>query len=349
MDVGGFRLARFSMNVHSSLPLVPSLSAPLCALRRSTLPLWMWATFGLWLAGGLSLAHAYQVQTTAKQAGNKVARWYTLPVKVELHLDGAPTVKDGSDLRAIRAALQTWSQPNCNNLTFTTELTNNTSFAGRRKDPQDPLSEFTRDGKSVIRFETNTWEWSKLELARNATYFEPQTGAIKEADLLLNAVDFQWSTDQSVGTLDIQTVVLARAGFMIGLWFSDVPGALLHANTDLRSVQRTLTQDDTNGSCFLYPPGGWTNPPPPAPGETPPQTEPPPSTQEPSTPSEPTTSNDAGEDIGTDGGTPENPTDGTGCQCSHASPPPFWLLASAGLLLLGGGWRRRRRTHHDPA
>lgn len=304
------------------------------------------ATLALSLLGFPLLASAYQVQSTAEQAGNKVARWNTQPITVELHLDGAPDISDGSDLRAIREALQTWTQPSCNNLKFDFQTTNNTSFAGRRTDPNDQQSAFTRDGKTVVRFETKTWEWGKAEVARNATYFDPQTGVIKEADLLFNAVHFKWSTDQSAGTIDIQTVALIRGGFMLGLWYSEVPGALLHSGTDLLRTHRSLSQDDIDGSCFLYPTSGWKDAPPPAPQENPalpePQAGPEPTTppQDSGTTTPDTSTTNPGNDAsstteGTEGGS-------GGCQCSSSSPTPwsFGLLLFAVVAIM---WRFRHR------
>ncbi len=289
-------------------------------------------------------ALGYQVQSTAEQAGNKVARWYNLPVPIELHLDGAPDIKDGSDLRAIREALQSWTQPQCNNLTFAFETTNNTSFAGRRKDPNDPLSEFTRDGKSVIRFETQNWEWSQTEVARNATYFDPQTGAIKEADLLFNAVHFKWSTDQSPGTLDIQTVALIRGGFMLGLWFSEVPGALLHGSTDLRRTHRSLSQDDIDGSCFLYPTSGWNNSPPPAPKENPALPEPTTGPEPPTTQDANTTGSDTSVSVDPDLGAPSDGVEGSGgCQC-HSTNPLSGTTCLFLFMVVACVWRQRRRS-----
>lgn len=295
-----------------------------------------------------SLAQAFQVQTTAVQAGNKVARWNQSPIRVELHLDGAPDIKDGSDLRAIRDAFASWAAPTCNNLAFDFQLTNNTSFAGNRKDPSDPLSEFTRDGKSVVRFETQTWAWSKLELARNANHFDPQTGEMKEADLLFNAVDYKWSTDQSVGTVDIQTVALARIGFMLGLWLSDIPGALLHPSTDLRIAQRSLSQDDIDGSCFLYPTSGWKDVPPPKPGESPSFAEPTPFPSEPLPSAESSSTSDGGNQLPPSDldSTIDNPVGG-GCQCqSHSSFSWLWLACCVlfGLVFA----RRRKRSQQTP-
>lgn len=286
----------------------------------------------------------FQVQSTAEQAGNKVVRWNVSPIRIELHLDGAPAINDGSDLRAIREAFATWAQPTCNNLAFDFQLTNNTSFAGNRQDPSDPLSEFTRDGKSVVRFETKQWEWSKLELARNANHFDPQTGILKEADLLFNAVDFKWSTDQTVGTIDIQTVALARIGMMLGLWFSEVPGALLHPSTDLRLVQRTLSQDDIDGSCFLYPTSGWKDVPPPKPAEVPAVIERPNTSQENTSGGFDSTSSQP--DGGTNNTGPEinqaiEPGISGGCQCqSHSHTSWLWLLFLIGVV--GGSWHRRQ-------
>jgi hypothetical protein len=277
--------------------------------------------------------HAFQVQSTAIQAGNKVVRWAKMPVAINLHISGAPDITDGSDLRAIREAFQTWSEPTCNDLVFSFEITNTTSFAGRKADPTDPLSPYDRDTKSVVRFETQTWEleWSALEMARTATHFDPQTGMIREADLLFNAVHFKWSTNQKSNTLDIKTVAINRIGFMIGLWFSEIPGSMMHHTTDLMRTRHHLGSDDIDGSCFLYPIDGWKDPPPPPPKEPPkPDTYvPPPDTkpQESISDHEPWFPPDSGSHTDLSSTTDTaNSLQGCGCNATSHSYPLFFIL-----------------------
>lgn len=273
---------------------------------------------------------AFQVQQAAPQQGGKVVRWAKQPVPIFLHQDGAPEVSDGSDFRAIQTAFDAWSKPSCNNLTFDIKQTTATDFAGRKKDPSDVASPFMKDGQSVVRFETGTWEFGDSVIAQNATFFDGPTGELQEADVLLNAVNFKWSADQASGTLDITTVMLQSIGKMIGLWFSEIPGAVMHPGFDLRRVNRSLQDDDIKGSCFLYPTSGWTDRPPPAPAEPSQSNEPPPPTPREATNQEAPT---GVVDGGTNGGTPETPntgTPGTGCQASTSLP---WLGAI--LLLLG--------------
>lgn len=302
-----------------------------------------WLGIGMALLSLLLFPHktnAFQVQGTAPQAGNKCVRWAQQPINIEIHQDGAPTIKDGSDIRAIREALKVWSAPSCNNLSFTIALTKETSFAGRKKDPSNPLSPLNRDGKSVIRFETKSWEWSEQELARNAVYFDPQTGKIKESDLLFNAVHWKWSTTQEGGTVDVKTVALARIGFFLGLWFSEVPGSMMYSGTDLMRTRHHLSPDDIAGSCFLYPTTGWKDPPPPKPKENPTAFEPP-VREPPPTAKEKPSGNDPGTALPDGGGqtTPDtkktvdtaSPSDQVsegGCKCDQSTPSPW-----TGLLL----------------
>lgn len=287
-----------------------------------------------------SPAWAFQVQATAPQIGNIAVRWAKQPVTIHLQQDGAPSVTDGSDIRAIKAAFQKWSAPTCNNLQFDFQLIASAPFAGRKTDPDNQFSPPQKDGKSVVMFETKDWEFGDQIVAQNATFFEPQTGKLQETDLLFNAVHFKWSSDEKAGTLDIETVALARIGLMIGLWHSEFPGNVMHPSFDLRSVSRNLGQDDKDGSCWLYPTSGWNNPEPPKP-------------KDPAQPTEPTPPTPDSGNPGTDGGgttNPPNPTPDTGTQpptqnggCSalrHSNQSWGWLALCFGLVVLFG-FRRR--------
>lgn len=279
------------------------------------------------------LAHAFQVQAVAPQVGKIAVRWNQPVIAIHLHKDGAPSVTDGSDLQALRKAFQLWSQPTCNNLQFSFKETTTDVFAGRKKEPQNPLSPAQKDGKSVIRFESKSWEFGDEVIAKNATFFKPQTGELQETDLLFNAVHFKWSANQKENTLDILTVALPRIGQMLGLWYSDVEDSVMHASFNTRIVDQKLRQDDINGSCFLYPTTGWKNPPPPQKGTTQPKPEPPPQVDagtppqpKPDTPGQPQPSDSST-------GTPK-----TGCDTSSTPFTPWSLL-----FMLGVGFLCTRR------
>ncbi len=272
---------------------------------------------------------AFRVQTTSEQTGNHVVRWAISPIPILIHKDGAKDVTDGSDIQAIKEAFLAWAAPKCNNLAFSFATTTITSFAGRPIDPKFVTGPKDRDGKSVIRFESKKWEWSDAILLKKSVVFDPQSGQIKETDLLFNDVHYKWSTDQKPDTIDIKSAIFQQVGFMLGLWYSENSKAIMHESYDYRTQRNKLHADDIKGICFLYPTSGWKDVPPP----------------EPSSAGEPIVEESSNS---TDASWPPPlqktppPSSHQGCQCQHSSYVSIEMLLLI-FLIFPFAMRRRSR------
>lgn len=175
--------------------------------------------------------------------------WQDRTVAITVQQDGSADVADGSDLQAIQAAMVVWSQVPCTDFTY-----ENGGTTTSRDD--------AADGVNLIAFRESSWPGG----ANGAVAFTTRRRDMaaspevwQEADILLNGVDFSWSTDGDVHSFDVQSVVTHELGHALGLDHSALPEATMYFGTR-RGVTyaRTLHADDVTGLCWLYPLGGRT-------------------------------------------------------------------------------------------
>jgi hypothetical protein len=87
-------------------------------------------------------------------------------------------------------------------------------------------------------------------------YYNPDTGSIYDADILLNETLGALTICQGAcgpGEVDIQNVLTHEAGHFFGLGHSDHPDATMAPNATIGQLsKRTLTADDRAGLCAIY-------------------------------------------------------------------------------------------------
>ena len=178
---------------------------------------------------------------------NKPIRWKTLPVKYLIHVSGSDDVSDGSDFKAVKEAFAVWESPSCTALRF--EYAGLSAEKGYDK----------KDGKTVVAWEEQSWPHGKLVLAVSVNHFDPVSGEMSDAEALMNGVDFKWTGTGEAGRADIQRILSQRVGMMVGLWYTDVAGSVMHHMTTKNPFQRmqSLGPDDIAGICTLYPAASW--------------------------------------------------------------------------------------------
>jgi hypothetical protein len=113
------------------------------------------------------------------------------------------------------------------------------------------------DGHTVIGFEERAWPYGSGVTA--LTRVRAHDGVIYEADMLLNAVDFEWQSGpvprESRRLRQLAPTLLHELGHLWGLGHSISPTAAMHES----ELQMQLGPDDREGMCSLY-----TKAPPPA-------------------------------------------------------------------------------------
>jgi hypothetical protein len=113
------------------------------------------------------------------------------------------------------------------------------------------------DGKAKVRVKFRGGSWSGPRYALAGTTVSFHDGVVTAATVEVNTFGFDFSLEPRGWEADLVGVLTHEFGHVLGLGHSRVEGATMMnvsapAWTDQLS---TLTQDDVDGLCSLYPPG----------------------------------------------------------------------------------------------
>ncbi|MCA9602004.1 MAG: matrixin family metalloprotease, partial [Myxococcales bacterium] len=116
----------------------------------------------------------------------------------------------------------------------------------------------TNDGNSIVGWIESGWpeEPAAIGVTGPIWTFTPSTGAycIVEADMMLNGVNYLWTTQPGNGTtVNAYSILLHESGHYYGLGHSQTPSATMYFAYD--GGVDSLQADDKNGICALYPGG----------------------------------------------------------------------------------------------
>ena len=173
-------------------------------------------------------------------------------------LSPAQHIKPGTDVvGAAKRALARWSS--IANINFTTSWSSEESVS-----PADG-----GDGVSLITI-APTLENEEFNAdsttGRTRVFFDPETGAIQEADISINpkpktaeGADIQFSTDGSAGTYDLEATFTHEVGHLLGLDHSNVLASTMQSRQAFNGTyglpaltERTLSEDDRQRVRSLY-------------------------------------------------------------------------------------------------
>jgi MYXO-CTERM domain-containing protein len=167
----------------------------------------------------------------------------TPSVTMELQQNGSADIGDGSDLQAIRDAMNEWNQVACSSFQFVDGGTGTSRGIGA-------------DGINRITFLENNWPGYAAG-AGAFTLRERVSGSPDrwtEFDIQINGQDTSWATDGSAQLPDIRSAVVHELGHGLGLQHASHPEASMYFSVRLGTTfARTLHADDAAGVCYLYP------------------------------------------------------------------------------------------------
>ena len=110
---------------------------------------------------------------------------------------------------------------------------------------------------NIVMFRDDGWPYpdERFVIARTSITFDPNTGAIFDADIEINSFDNEFSTSDTIVNTDLQAVLTHEVGHFLGLDHSTFENATMQANYDLSNLgARTLSSDDIAGICSIYAP-----------------------------------------------------------------------------------------------
>ena len=153
---------------------------------------------------------------------------------------------DAVCLEGIQVGFDTWTSVGCSHMAW--------QYGGRTTN----TAWGSADGENVVSWRESNWDDSSVALGVTSTIFDGFSGLLQDTDLKFNGVHHRWGYPSvSFNESDVAGVSVHEAGHAIGLDHSRVPGATMWPSTGPGDTSaRTLSDDDIDGVCNLYPSDG---------------------------------------------------------------------------------------------
>jgi hypothetical protein len=199
---------------------------------------------------------AYELKTTSKGA---LVHWGAPQVLVELDLDGGPAGASG--INPVRQAFAAW-QDHLVGIALelrTVQRSEEGGDRGERDDRDAPVPD-ADDQRNLVRWVVDDWsdELDEDALATTLVTYQASTGRIIDADILINAVDHEWSTEERLqncrSRYDLQNVIAHEVGHFLGLGHApEQQNATMYPRASMcEDKKRDLDADDIAGVEALY-------------------------------------------------------------------------------------------------
>ncbi len=207
----------------------------------------------------LEIRDSFEFEPTAQSA--RKIKWPRKTIQVALSTSlispGANIKPDSDVVGAARRAFARWAS--LSNINFVVTWSQATSVS-----PAD-----AGDGISLVTIATTSENEafnSAATTGRTRVFFDPETGNIAEADIIINprpkaedGTELQFSTDGTPGTYDLEATFTHEIGHLLGLDHSAVLSSTMQARQAFNGTfglpaltERTLSEDDRQKVLSLY-------------------------------------------------------------------------------------------------
>lgn len=242
---------------------------------RSTFDRKLAGRFALALAATLGVlattsdASAFCRSTTCRSTGSKECKtdenscpaegeklfWPTSCISYAMNELGTQDLDPDETRAIIRKTFQAWTEVPC-------PKGGNSSMTFEERDPVScKKSEYNKDkpNLNVVLFQDDDWNYRGIDgtLAKTSVTYNDETGEIYDADIEVNAANntVTITDDPKKIDYDLQAILTHEVGHFIGIAHSPEGSAVMFASYSPGSIaQRTLTPDDVDAVCAIYPP-----------------------------------------------------------------------------------------------
>jgi hypothetical protein len=233
------------------------------------------------LAPGRS--HAFN-RSRAKENPDACLFWSVRQVPFTLDIAGSHDAGAAASLEAARISFKAWTDPSCTDLVLVERSARSQRTIGddnvnavlwREKDCRSvvPAGD-TCSEKGACNNKYDCWDGDTGAIALTTVLYSTRTGEIVDADIELNGESFVFTTmdspicasaatpsrPSSCVSTDVQNTLTHEIGHFVGLDHSPLTDSTMYAYAQSgETSKRTLTQDDIDGVCTIYPRGQPTS------------------------------------------------------------------------------------------
>lgn len=169
----------------------------------------------------------------------KTLNWSSSTISWRLNTAGSDNVADGSHEAAIQAAFDEWQNVSGSAIRFSRGSDTSSKSAGTSSHviffDESNGSGFFPAGSGIV--------------AITPISYDTGNGRILDADIIFNGRDWNFSTDGTPGTYDIQDIATHEIGHFVGLDHSPVlSGTMWPYVSQGQTLHRSLTGDEHSGA-----------------------------------------------------------------------------------------------------
>ena len=171
--------------------------------------------------------------------------WRSLPVQYEVNNGSAQEIGAAAALEVIGRSYNSWTSQSCTSI--------------------QAAQQGTTTGRWTSGDGLNTHIWIYNPNQRPAELNGRETigvtlslfrgGSAIDGDIIYNGIDHRWSTSPGRGQVDAESIITHEVGHQLGLAHSPFQDATMYFSYIGGTGPRTLSTDDIQGICSLYPAG----------------------------------------------------------------------------------------------